>query len=198
MVTTGRVAALINELNPEVVNIDDIGVGAGVVDRLEEQEFKCVRGINVGAKASDPERYANMRAELYDNLRSLFENEKITIPDDRELIGELSSIKYTFQSSGAMLIQSKNELRRHGLPSPDRSDALALAFAPGPEPEVNNYRMWSETTTEREEREYWEKVVAGTVTDADELTISERRRIARRKELSRDDGYRRRYLPYRH
>jgi len=188
MVTAGRVAALINELDPEQVNIDDIGIGSGVVDRLEELGFKCVNGVNVGARATDPERYANVRAELYDNLRSLFENEKITIPNDRELIGELSSIKYSFQSSGAMLMQPKNELRKHGLPSPDRSDALALAFAPPPAPVVNNYRIFTETTIERAEREYREKLVAGTVTDADELTISERRRIARRRALSHDDG----------
>ena len=165
MTTAGIIANLIREHDPIAVNIDEIGVGAGVVDRLKEQGFDCVNGINVGAKSSDPEHFANLRAELYDGLRKRFESEQITIPDDRDLIGELASIKYSFASTGALLIQSKNELRRHGLPSPDRADALCLAFIPKPHREPYKIFTGYETDSLENDDEFLN------------LPILERRRI---------------------
>ena len=65
------------------VRIDEIGVGAGVLDRLRGQELSIVEGVNVARRARDTDRFANLRAERYDHLRVLFEAGRLTILDDR-------------------------------------------------------------------------------------------------------------------
>ena len=93
-----------------------------------------------------------------------------SVAPQRDLIGELASIKYSFASTGALLIQSKNELRRHGLPSPDRADALCLAFIPKPHRE--RYVIFTGYESDPIERD----------PEFLSLTISERRRILARRE----------------
>ncbi len=129
MATAGAVARAIADHEPGVVRVDEIGIGAGVVDRLRELELKHIEGANVSAKASNSEQFLNARAEIFDGLRVRFESGRISIPEDRELIGQLAALRYSFTSSGQMKLEGKDELRRRGLPSPDRADALALAFA---------------------------------------------------------------------
>ena len=122
---------------PEVV-IDEIGIGAGVVDRLREQGYE-VQGINVGRPAQDSRHYANLRAEGYWNLRQLFLEGNIRIPQDNEMVGQLAAIRYSFNSQGLVVIEGKEDMRRRGVPSPDKADALMLAFLPNKKRRV---RFW--------------------------------------------------------
>jgi len=130
METTGRTVNLIQRFEPNHVNIDVIGIGAGVVDRLLEQKYR-ITGVNVAEKARDDERFANLRAEIYWELAKRFEDGEISIPDDLELVAQLSSIKYKFNSRGQLQIESKEEMKKRGMKSPDKADALALAFMQG-------------------------------------------------------------------
>ena len=139
MNTTGRVVAAIREHNPVAVFVDVVGVGAAGVDRLKELGHKQVQGINGGSRPSKPEMYLNLRAELYDGLRWRFENDRIRIPNDAELIGQMAAVRYEFTSAGQMQIESKDVLASRGLPSPDKADALALCFA---EVKRATYRIW--------------------------------------------------------
>ena len=127
MQVAGWVAAAVREHKPSRVYIDEIGVGAGVLDRLRELGHPA-RGVNVAQRAQEEDRFVNQRAEGYWRLRELFEQGLIRIPDDNELIGELSSMRYNYDSRGRIKIESKDEMRRRGLPSPDKADALMLAF----------------------------------------------------------------------
>ena len=90
-------------------------------------------------RSSRPEHFANLRAELYDGLRERFQQGRIRIPEDRELIGELAGMRYSFTSSGQVRIEDKEEVRARGLRSPDKADALMLAFAAT---RRRGYRMW--------------------------------------------------------
>jgi len=139
METSGRVKAAIARHGPRVVRVDVIGVGAGVVDRLREQDCSIIVGVNVGRRSSRPEHFANLRAELYDGLRERFQQGRIRIPADQDLIGELAAVRYSFTSSGQIRIEDKETVRARGLRSPDKADALMLAFA-GTRRGV--YRMW--------------------------------------------------------
>lgn len=127
MKLAGLVAASINAWEPMDVMIDEVGIGAGVVDRLKEQGYR-VRGINVGTTAQDNEHYANLRAEGYWNLRQIFTDGTIVLPSDNELIGQIAALRYSFNSQGKAVIESKDEMKRRGVPSPDKADALMLAF----------------------------------------------------------------------
>jgi len=109
------------------------------VDRLKELGFRNVRGVNVGSRARRPDRYANLRAELYDAVRMKLVKGELALPDDQELVGQLASVRYTFTSAGQMQIESKDVLASRGLPSPDKADALALCFA---EVKRATYRIW--------------------------------------------------------
>jgi hypothetical protein len=131
METVGRVAALIRRWEPQAVKIDSIGLGAGVVDRLRELGFRQVQGLNVAERARDPERYGSRRDELFFGLRERFREGDIqlTVRDER-LGAQLTALRYGYTSRGQLQVESKDELRRRGLPSPDRADALALCFAP--------------------------------------------------------------------
>ena len=127
MQLAGWVAAAIREFQPLRTCIDEVGVGAGVVDRLREQGYG-VRGINVAQAARQKEVFANLRAEGYWRLRELFANGEIAIPPDQQLVGELVSLRYHHDSRGRVLLERKEDMRKRGVPSPDRADALMLAF----------------------------------------------------------------------
>ena len=138
MQLAGWVAAAIRECNPAQVYADEIGVGAGVVDRLRELGHP-VRGVNVAHKAHQDGLYANLRAEGYWTLRQRFMSGSISIPADSQLVGELAALRYSYDSQGRLRMESKDEMRKRGLPSPDKADALMLAFlAPS-----SRMRLWT-------------------------------------------------------
>ena len=138
MQLAGWVAAAIRETSPERVCIDEIGVGAGVVDRLKEQGYP-ISGINVARRARQERLFANLRAEGYWRLKELFASGDIAIPNDHQLMGELAALRYSFDSQGRVLMESKEAMRQRGLPSPDKADALMLAFLES----ANKTRLWT-------------------------------------------------------
>lgn len=133
MEIAGRVASIIRQESPNKVYIDCIGIGAGIVDRLQEYGFSMVEGINVGRGANEKDRYANLRAELWSHMREwLYQNDlPIQIPDDDELHGALCSVGFKYRVNEQLVIESKDDLRARGMPSPDEADALSLTFFSG-------------------------------------------------------------------
>lgn len=138
MQLAGRVAAAIQELQPRQVYVDEVGVGAGAVDRLREQDYR-VKGVNVARSVRESTIFANLRAEGYWKLREMFSAGLITIPPDNQLMGELAATRYSYDSLGRVIMESKDDMRSRGLPSPDRADALMLAFL---EP-VTGPKLWT-------------------------------------------------------
>lgn len=128
MATAGRVIAALRETGAENAAIDADGLGAGVFDRLMEQGAP-VQEMRGGFRARDAERFFNRRAEWYWGLRVRFEDGDIAIPDDEELLAQLTAIKYSLNSRGQIQLETKDEMRKRGMPSPDKSDALAYSFA---------------------------------------------------------------------
>lgn len=129
METSGRTLRLMREHGATVAKIDVVGVGSGVYDRLRELG-QPVSPINAGEGAHDSERFSNRRAELFWLLRERFESGQVDIdPADEELSAQLASIQWKVDSRGRVVIESKEDMKRRGLPSPDRADAVAYAFA---------------------------------------------------------------------
>lgn len=125
--SAGRIARIIRDRQPDIVNVDSIGIGAGVFDLLRNEGFP-VKEINVGEAALDKERYANKRAEYYSLLAKKFEKGEIDIPDNSKLASQLASLKYKYDTKSRLLIESKEQMRKEGRKSPDYADALMLAF----------------------------------------------------------------------
>jgi len=132
MQTVGRVVAeyeaLPDSRKPSEILVDSIGVGSGVVDRLQELELP-VRGVNVAEAPSMGETYLNLRSELWFKTKGWLEDRSCKLPSNDQLIAELTSIRYSFTSSGKMKAESKDEMRKRGLQSPDLADALCLTMA---------------------------------------------------------------------
>jgi hypothetical protein len=138
MEVAGLVAKIIRDDKPDKINIDVGGLGAGVYDRLIEQGYgNVVNAVNFGSKPIEPAPLdetgkpaggpANRRAELYVYLRKALES-RLSLPDSTSLQGDLTSIGYKFTSDGKLLLESKEDMRRRGIPSPDEGDAVALCF----------------------------------------------------------------------
>jgi phage terminase large subunit len=54
-------------------------------------------------------------------------------------MGELAALRYSYDSQGKVLMESKYAMRQRGLPSPDKADALMLAFLES----TNKTRLWT-------------------------------------------------------
>ncbi|MFI1194069.1 hypothetical protein ACH4T9_12540 [Micromonospora sp. NPDC020750] len=149
--TTGRVVAAKKETGADEIRVDGVGVGAGVVDQLTEQGYG-VLDMQAGAAATDRERFLNARAEWYWALKTRFEDDDIDLdPADDDLAAQLGAIKYRYTSRGQIQIESKDDMRKRGMPSPDRADALMLtATAPAGADLFRrmHWRYWSWTPSD--------------------------------------------------
>ena len=114
---------------PAEILVDSIGLGAGVVDRLREIGIP-VRGVNVGETASGS-HYARLRDELWWRARQWFDSKEVVIPEDETLIGQLSTVRYSYLSTGKIKVEGKEEMQKRGVDSPDEADAFILTFAGG-------------------------------------------------------------------
>jgi hypothetical protein len=93
-------------------------LGAGIYDRLQEQGYHdLVEGVNFGAKALEPDRYANRRAEMWDRKRAWYDDAAgVQVPDDDLFQHDECSIMVgkgatKFDSSGRLLLESKDHIR---------------------------------------------------------------------------------------
>jgi hypothetical protein len=115
------------EEKPTTICIDSIGYGAGCADRLRELRHNAL-DVQVSERPSHKEKYYNLRAELWWEFRDWLQAGIGSLPDDEDLLAQASSIKYKFHSSGKLMVEKKEDLKKRGLPSPDRADALCLTF----------------------------------------------------------------------
>jgi hypothetical protein len=113
---------------PAEILVDSIGLGAGVVDRLIELDLPC-RGINVAESSSMNEKYSRLRDELWFAAREWLEERDCKLPEDEELVNDLCKPRFKFTSNGKLKVESKDEMKRRGMNSPDVADALCLTFA---------------------------------------------------------------------
>ncbi|MCE5200239.1 hypothetical protein LLG39_14830 [bacterium] len=142
-----------------VLNYDCIGVGAGIAgtyearSRSEDLKLSAV-AINVGVPATETmwpdgktarEKFVNLKAELWWTARTRFEktyefveagvehpiDELISIPDDPRLISQLSNVLHFKTETGKVQIETKQQLSRRGVASPDFAESFMLTLAQG-------------------------------------------------------------------
>ncbi len=148
MEVVGWVRAFLDKDEPDVLCIDVVGIGSGVYDRLLEVQGNgdvawsdtLLVPINVGQSPEGYEgeeeakdKFYNLRAQLHWHLRSLFKPDKnnhsqISIPNDAELKKQLEEIRYRYSSERKIKIEAKEEMKKRLGVSPDKADALGLAF----------------------------------------------------------------------
>lgn len=133
----GRAIALAKELWgqwPDIIVVDETGLGGGVVDflRAEAPDYCEIRGVQFGAACEDEEdqeKFINLKARMFGLLQDDMKAEDgLSILGDGVYLEELPTIRYTYNKKGQMVIESKDDYKkRTGRGSPDDSDALALA-----------------------------------------------------------------------
>lgn len=137
------------------LNYDSIGVGAGVKGTLNMVGTSGISvtpvstaespGSGVYGKDGDKKKkdmFRNLRAELWWLMRDRFINARkyssgedididtiISIPNNPQLISELSHPLYFYTDTGKIQIEAKKDMRKRGIKSPNIADALMLAFA---------------------------------------------------------------------
>ena len=126
--TTGAVITAALKYKLKDIIVDEIGVGAGVLDNLKADNRFNAQGLNGSNSPSDNEKYLNLRAEVFDGLRQRFADGDISIPNDPELISQVASLTYKYNARGQLQLESKDQIRSTGRQSPDKADAIALAF----------------------------------------------------------------------
>ena len=141
METVGWIQKIIREEKPAKVNIDVGGLGVGIYDRLCETSSnrRVLNAVNFGGKPVEPPPLdetgkpaggpANRRAEMWSNLKTALEGGRFCLPDKESLQADLVSCGYKFNSEGKLLLESKQDMRKRGVPSPDEADAVALCFS---------------------------------------------------------------------
>lgn len=136
--TAGRIVSAYRA-RPAVkaINIDAGGVGGGVVDMVRA-ELKgtpvSVNEIHFGVPARDSEHYANWASEaLHGVLGARFRDGSIQIPVDQKLKAQLTARLFDFTKKGQIQIESKDDMKKRGLPSPDRADMLMCLYYVAPQ-----------------------------------------------------------------
>ena len=111
----------------KVINVDSVGIGHYFTEDLKDTDLP-VKFINVGVPSGEPEDYANLKALAYWALRERFQSGDVCGLIDELTISQLASIRYGYNKRGILQIESKDEARRRGVKSPDRAEAVMLAF----------------------------------------------------------------------
>ena len=128
MEVCGWIAKIIREEKPEKLNIDVGGLSVGIYDRLIEQGYSrsVVKPVNFGGKpveippldergnpAGGP---ANRRAEMWDNLKKVLEAGRFKLPNSDSLQADLVGPGYKYNSSGQLVLENKDDMRKRGVP----------------------------------------------------------------------------------
>lgn len=132
----GRIQELARIHKPDLINVDSIGLGAGVVDILKSNDLP-VHGVNVAEPSGIVDEkgnrlYANLRAELWWTLREALDPknpEPLLLPPDDELLADLAAPTFKYNPRGQIQIEPKEDTKKRLKRSPDRGDAVMLTFA---------------------------------------------------------------------
>lgn len=135
MITAGKAIAAVHFDKSIPIGIDVIGVGAGVYSRLAEQGYNAV-SVNVSERTdatdhSGKQLFANLRAYVWWCIREALDpalDAQLALPPDDELTGDLTAPMWWYQSNGKIVVESKDDMRERIGRSPDKGDALCLAY----------------------------------------------------------------------
>jgi hypothetical protein len=118
----------------DAVGVDVAGIGHYFASALEDADLPVVR-INVGESPTDDaarERYLNLRAQLFWTLREWVSEGMFAGLVDQTALAQLAGLRYSHDARGRIVIEKKDDARKRGVRSPDRAEAIALAFWANP------------------------------------------------------------------
>lgn len=118
------------------VNIDGGGLGAGVVDLLDEDHNDLKYIVNEkafggsgGELTDEPMQYTNDTGLMWGNVKRLLIANKLKLIEDNELFSQLTNRKYKVDEDGKIQLERKQDMKKRGVRSPDRADGVVLALS---------------------------------------------------------------------
>lgn len=118
---------IFNDHQPDAINVDETGLGGPIVDRLNQLGW-VTTGVNFGSKATDDKHYVNKAAEMWWRMRKWLLDGG-SIHSSPQLEQELTEREYQHNSKDQLVLETKDQLKKRNMSSPDWADALALTFA---------------------------------------------------------------------
>lgn len=128
---------------PEPLVVVDVnGLGLGAYDRIRELKGRAMDFNGSFRTKGDwrinTDRFLNLRAAAYWNLRELLSKGEAALPDDPELFEELLATEWTTTPGGGLIqIADKRDIRSAIGRSPDKSDCASMGLMPGSGREVS-------------------------------------------------------------
>ena len=130
METAGRLMAMRKKHNANLIAVDTIGIGAGVVDALNElgENVLSISSSNKPTSEHKHHKYYNLRSQMWMEAGELFAQGKILLPNpDSILEGQLGSIRFSYKN-GRLLVESKEDIKEKLGRSPDRADCFVMGI----------------------------------------------------------------------
>lgn len=129
MEVAGICSRILKNHGPAMMFIDVVGIGAGVVDRLNELGWgDKIMAVNAGERAIKDKLYSNRRAEMWGELKEWMQ-ERVQVPDDDALQADLQGPAFKYDSNQRLVLEKKEDMKKRGVRSPDMADSVALTFA---------------------------------------------------------------------
>lgn len=122
-----NVSRLANAHNAQYIFVDKTGVGASCCDFLRMREVDHIR-VYFNMVPDDKDTFINKRIEMWWRMRKWMEEDDVTLINHEGLLEDLTAPEYGVRDNGKTYMESKEEMRRRGIRSPDLGDALALTF----------------------------------------------------------------------
>jgi phage terminase large subunit len=116
---------------PVIVLGDTVGIGFHFMRAIARYQFD-VRPFVANAAPLDPIMFRNMKAEGHWALREYLKDGLIRGLEDEDTKAQLSDLRYRENARGQIEIEGKDEMKARGSVSPDRAEALVMAFARPP------------------------------------------------------------------
>jgi len=135
-VTQGRLRALLDlqgGTEPDAIEatIDVVGLGYGVYDPLRRKGYN-VKPFSGGEQALEPTRFVNRRTEAWWMAREALEAGLWDLdPDDDLLAAQLQQPKWRVDAGKRIRLETKEEMKKRGIDSPDRADTAVMAWYEG-------------------------------------------------------------------
>jgi hypothetical protein len=155
----GRVISLIKSARPQYVVIDEGAMGSGIYDHLNlelpvinrQLGISCeLVPFNFGSRPYD-DQFANLGTDAYFWVCDLIDKGQVQVIENQELFSQLSSRKYKFTPKGKMMLESKDDMKKRGLPSPDVADSVVMALWKSVDSEYNNQEKEEEESIDFEQ-----------------------------------------------
>lgn len=115
-------------LLPSEIYGDAGGMGIPIIKRFKELGWP-INAVNNESAPIDPIRYPNLGAEMWHNAAPRLGRYDLILPNDPVLFEQLTMRRAAPTSKAILGLESKRDMQKRSVPSPDRADGLVMVLA---------------------------------------------------------------------